>query len=251
MKWLIQPLKIEIDKIQSILRILDIAKIDYDIVYPYKGEVLTYDKKPYIFKENEQYFVMGSYPLTRNVYKLFPNSVFSLEDYSFEAWFKIFEKKNMLNENAQIVKASDIDWNSEELFVRPLNDTKDFNGGIYNKNTLKYEGMCVVASIQPIDKEFRFFVLGGKIITASQYKINGQLAASSIVDKGAEIFAQNMVEKFNFPGYVIDIADTKNGYKIVELNCLNAAGLYEIDLYKLVQAVRDFYMKGNAKKLMR
>lgn len=111
--------------------------------------------------------------------------------------------------------------------------------------------MCVVARIQEIYKEFRFFVIDKKIVSASQYKMNGQLVTSSIIDTDAENFAEKMIKKFDYPGYVIDIADTKRGYKIVELNCLNASGLYEIDLYKLVQAVDNFYVKRYIEKLKR
>lgn len=129
MKWLIQTVKIEIDKINSLLRILKSVNICYDIVYPYRNEVLTSDKKPYVFNSTEQYFVLGSYPLTKNMYKICPTSVFSLEQYSFASWFEIFGRENMLNSQAVMVRAGEINWVEEELFVRPINDTKDFNGG--------------------------------------------------------------------------------------------------------------------------
>ena len=67
MKWLIQPVKVEQDKIQELMDMLVKAGISYDIVYPYQGEALNPDKTPYVFNDNETYFVCGSYPLTRNV----------------------------------------------------------------------------------------------------------------------------------------------------------------------------------------
>lgn len=245
MKWLIQPTKVEESQCKTLMELLKIADISYDIVYPLNGEVLNPDKTPYVYDENETYFVCGSYPLTRNVFKDRKEAVFSLEDYSFEDWYSIFGKENMVNSNPQIVLAKDIKWTDEEMFVRPLLDTKSFNGGIYNQNTLKFDGVCVVAPIKTIAKEFRFFVIDGNIVCASQYKLNGEIYSSSLVDEPAKEFASEMIKRFQFDGYVIDIAQVDNSYKIVELNCLNASGFYEINLTSLINAVTSFYEKEN------
>lgn len=241
MKWLIQPVKVEQDKIQELMDMLVKAGISYDIVYPYQGEVLNSDKTPYVFNDNETYFVCGSYPLTRNVYKHRKESVFSLEDYSFNDIMNIFEHHNFVNHDAKIIHSKDIVWNEEEYFIRPANDDKAFNGGIYNSNTFNYEGNIVIAQLKHISKEHRFFVINSEIVTGSLYKMNGSFSSSPLIDDGAMKFAQEMVKKFNHPGFVIDIATIDNEYKIMELNCLNAAGFYDINLYKLINAVMDYY----------
>lgn len=237
MKFLIQPMKVEAEQINSLCNLLDVAGIHCDKVYPLEGRVLNPDKSEYVFNENEKYFVIGSYPLTRYVYKIKPDAVFSLDSYTFKDWYNIFGKDNMLNPNPQICLAKDINWIDDEMFVRPLEDTKSFNGGIYNKNTLKFEGECVVAHLQSIQKEFRFFVLNNKIIGQSQYKQNGELYISSIVDDGAIEFAKQMLEKFSFKGYTLDIAYVNQEYKIVELNCFNASGLYGVSLYNFLNEI--------------
>lgn len=216
---------------------IDCANVPYDIVYPIMGWILDGNKKEYVFDENEQYFTIGSYPLSRYVKKKSPKSVFSLDDYTFKDWYKIFGAENMLNPNPQFALAKDIKWINEEMFVRPLLDNKDFNGGIFNKNTLKFEGECVAATLQTINKEFRFFILDGKVIAKTQYKQNGELFESSLVDEGAISFVKEMIKKFNFEGYVIDVALVNETYKIVELNCLNASGFYSIDLYHFLNEI--------------
>lgn len=247
MKWLIQPVKIEAEKINLLMRFLKIAEIDFDIVYPLEGKVFNENKELYQYDENETYFVCGSYPLTRNVFKDRKEAVFSLDEYSFKDWYRIFGSENMVNENPQIVEAKDIKWINEEMFVRPLLDTKSFNGGIYNRNTLSFNGICVVAPIKEIKKEFRFFVINGEIIGSTQYKLNGELYSSYIVDEGAKEFASKMIKKFKFDGYVIDIAQVDDDYKIVELNCLNASGFYEINLNSFINGVINFYENRNVK----
>lgn len=241
MKWLIKPTNLEMEKVKSVMRILDIAETPYDIVHTLDGVMYTSDKKVYEFNPQEQHFVCGSYQLARAVNKIQPSAVFLLEEYSFKDWYKIFGVENMLNPNVQFAKPKDVVWTDEEMFARPLFDTKDFNGGIYNANTLKWDVECVIAPLQKIQKEFRFFVMGGEIIAASQYKMNGELFPSSMVDNEARNFAKEMIKKFKFPGYVIDIAVTNGKCSVVELNCLNASGFYEIDLWKFVEGVLNYY----------
>lgn len=249
MKWLIQPVKVEQEKIEELINLLERAGISYDIVYPFEGMVLNPDKTEYIYDEKETYFVCGSYPLTRNVYKNRKESVFSLEDYSFEDIMNIFEAKNFVNSDAKIIHSKDMVWNEEEYFIRPANDDKSFNGGIYNSNTFNYNGDIVVAQLKHISKEHRFFVIDSEIVTGSLYKINGSFAASAVIDEEAMNFAKEMIKKFNYPGFVIDIATVNDEYKIMELNCLNAAGFYDISLYKLINAVMDYYEKEDVKNL--
>lgn len=243
MKWLIQPVKVEYEKVQELIGMLDRADIAYDLVYPLEGQVLNPDKTQYIYDLNETYFVCGSYPLTRNVYKDRKEAVFSLDEYSFDNIMTIFGKDNFVNHDAQILHSDNLVWSEEEYFIRPLNDDKAFNGGIYNANTFKYKGDIVVAKLKHISKEHRFFVIDGQIVTASLYKMNGSLSTSPVIDEGAMQFAQAMIKKFDFPGFVIDIATVDNQYKIMELNCLNAAGFYDINLYKFVNSVMDYYDK--------
>lgn len=238
--WLLQPVKVEREKMDHLMYLLEKADIPYHIVYPLEGQILNPDQSIFEFEANTQYFVCGSYPLTRLVSKIQPSAVFSLEDYTFQSWWDIFGKENFVNSNAVICQAKDIKWIEEEYFVRPLHDTKSFNGGIYNQNTLKFEGEVVYAQLKHISREYRFFVIDSQIVTGSLYKVNGRLEESDIIDSSALDFANEMVK--NFKGsYVLDVANANNEYKIMELNCLNAAGFYAINLYKLIMAVEDYY----------
>lgn len=252
MKWLIQPVKVEQEKVEELINMLERAGISYDIVYPLEGQVLNPDKTPYVYDSNETYFVCGSYPLTRNVYKERKESVFSLENYAFDDIMKIFEASNFVNHDAKVIHSRNMVWIEEEYFIRPANDDKSFNGGIYNAHTFNYDGDIVVAKLKQISKEHRFFVINGQIVTGSLYKMNGSFSTSSILDEGAVKFAQEMINKFDYPGFVIDIATVGNDYKIMELNCLNAAGFYDISLYKLVDAVMSYYENAdNLKKMIK
>lgn len=242
MKWLIQKTKIEHEKIIELIDILEKAGIDYDIVYPFEDKVIMQNKKNYIYDNKEKYFVCGSYSLVRNVKKSRPDAVFSLDEYKFNDFINIFGKNNFVNTDAKIINYNDILWNEEKYFIRPLNDDKSFNGGTYTKNNIiEYNGDVVIAKVKHINKEHRFFIINGKISSASLYKINGEISTSSVIDEGAILFVEKMIKKFDFPCFVIDIATIENEYKIVELNCINASGFYDINLYRLINSVLEYY----------
>jgi len=42
-------------------------------------------------------------------------------------------------------------------------------------------------------------------------------------------------------GFVLDIADTPEGFKVIEVNCLNASGFYACDMAKVVFALEELY----------
>ena len=59
------------------------------------------------------------------------------------------------------------------------------------------------------------------------------------IDDDAFAFAQRMVDlnpEYS-RAYVIDICRTEEGLRVLETNCINAAGFYEADLVKLASAI--------------
>jgi hypothetical protein len=82
-------------------------------------------------------------------------------------------------------------------------------------------------------------VVDGQIVTYSLYKDGSRVVHRHEIDGDALDFGQRMVD-IN-PGYsqayVIDICRTEEGLKLLETNCLNAAGFYAADLVKLARAI--------------
>lgn len=253
MFFLIQKTKNEIDKIEELIKMLNVADIDYDFVYSKNDIVYNEKNEKYIYDDSKLYCVLGSYSLTRAVFADRKEAVFSLHDYNFDDLIKIFGKDNFINHDAEVIYSKNIDWNNKEfLFIRPLEDTKAFNGGIYNAENFNYDGNVIVANIKKIHQEYRFFIVNKKIVSGSMYKMNGSLYTSSIIDDRIIHHVEKLIEKFDFPGYTIDVGINENNeIKIVELNCLNASGFYDINLYKLVDALLNYYddyiIKNNKK----
>ncbi|MCS4090193.1 hypothetical protein FHT76_001782 [Rhizobium sp. BK176] len=90
-------------------------------------------------------------------------------------------------------------------------------------------------------REWRLWVVDGKIATYSLYKEGSRVVYRPEIDDDALAFAKRMVD-IN-PGYsrayVIDVCRTEDGLRLLETNCINAAGFYAADLTKLAIAIDD------------
>lgn len=170
---------------------------------------------------------------------------------------------NILNPDVEIgtVKSFFGYQPENDVFVRPVEDTKSLAGTIMTPHdfvdwvasysivdpdgityALNKDTEIMLSSIKQIYNECRVFVLDGKVITASMYKFGNKVRYSDVVDDRYVEFAQRMVDKYSpADGFVIDIADTPDGLKVIELNDFNCAGFYHCDVMKIIAAIEDFY----------
>ena len=91
-------------------------------------------------------------------------------------------------------------------------------------------------------KEWRLWAVRDEIVTFSLYKDGSRVVYRHEIDDDALEFAKMLV-KANpdyAPAYVIDICRTDDGLRMLETNCINAAGFYEADLSKLVSSIDEF-----------
>ncbi len=161
-----------------------------------------------------------------------------------------------LNADMEIVPFGDIRRPSGTIFIRPVNDLKVFSGTVMDGDdfaewqervvalegaTLTADEPCVIAPVKTIYAEWRFFVVGNAIVTGSQYKLGRHLVKQRVRDGLAWDFAQEMIAKWRpHDVFVVDIADTPDGLKVIEVNCANSAGFYDCDTSRLVQAIAAF-----------
>lgn len=178
---------------------------------------------------------------------------------AFDQEFYRHKSLPLLNATAEIIPYEDIKNTSfkEDMFIKPSRDLKAFNGGILEKEmTIKEfilnsmhqpffeEEQIVISPLKNIYAEYRFFVVNKKVITGSQYRRGGYFNQSSLIDKIVFYVAQEYAELYQ-PAeiFTLDIAETKNGFEIVEYNCFNASGLYHSDGKKLFFEINE-YIKG-------
>jgi len=164
---------------------------------------------------------------------------------------------NLLNSIAIVDKLGTIapPWN--DIFIRPCKDTKAFTGlllrqGDFNQwredqlssgrdpEWLSAETEVVASPYREILAEYRFFVVDKRIVTSSMYKLGSRVCYDEYVNPSVTEFAQAMVDMWQpARGFVIDIAETAEGPKVIEVNNLNSSGFYACNVGKIVEAIEE------------
>jgi hypothetical protein len=253
MHWIIQSNLSNETRDEDIYTTLDGGKIPYTAVkvIPFSSEL---DPIPNV---QNPIAVLGSTTLVRIAHKYgWRPGVFWDDDLTAETWIKHWGHE-LLNADAQYVRFADLQFEGVK-FIRPTEDLKVFSGGLvhwgefsawkdkvllYDDGTVTSETMCVVSSPKTIYAEYRFFVVDGKVVTGSRYKIGQRVTSSVQVDQDVWEYAQRMVDQWQpYQGFVIDVADTPEGFKIIEVNNLNSSGFYHCDVSKIIQAIENMVL---------
>jgi hypothetical protein len=173
--------------------------------------------------------------------------------------YRLYQKNfdtEMLNCEAVSAPMGELKKHWDRFFLRPVSDSKQFAGEVMTweqfeifRNgvrlvenddgvTLTLKDVVVMAPCKEILAEYRFFVIDGEVVTGSQYKIGDQVKSSSDVPRDIYGYAVEQVARWQpNRAFAIDIAQTDQGLKIIELNSANSAGFYACDIGKIVDAV--------------
>ena len=264
MHWIIQDGFFNETGMNDLVRILGQLEIPYTIVkvIPFIGEILP-DVSP-----EGRVICFGSYSMRHMAKrKHWYPGVFDLEDVSDA----IFDQDHvwhphLLNDDLLVclfknaVKTAVANFGLHDFFMRPVSDSKVFAGNVFSieevrewihnvvileeddGSSLCGDTLVVVSSPKNIQAEYRLFVIGDKIVTASQYKRNGRIQYDALVDNDILVFGQERVNEIHLAdAYCLDICRTNFGLKIVEVNTINSAGFYLADVYKLVEQFELLY----------
>ena len=210
--------------------------------------------------ERKDVFTFGSVKMSRlstlNDWK--PGSFYG-GNHDFSVYSKEYGE-NLLNSDSLICKFSDeLNWAPNEAkFIRPCKDSKVFTGRPFSKikwddlveqsltnghtTSLSKDTLIQVATVKRIYKEARIWIVDGKIVTSSYYRYGENVEYTENVEPEGLEFAQRMVDLYQVaPAFVLDICLTPDGWRIVEINCINCSGFYRGDLQKVIIALEDLY----------
>ena len=177
------------------------------------------------------------------------------DNFRFEVWGERY-RHLLLNEDAALFRIGDIPASYAEFFIRAPDDSKSIPGRTWKwgefaawrealaadenrKPSAPSSGtVVVVASAKSILYERRYFVIDGEVISSSQYKAGGRPDFSAYPDEAADCFVERAAAEFSpARAFVLDVAGTPGGLRIVEINCINSAAFYSCDVPKLVAAI--------------
>lgn len=177
------------------------------------------------------------------------------ENFNFEVQLPVFGE-HMLNHSSEIHLFGAIPMFEGERFIRPVDDGKAFAGEIvfydrlvawqdrlehFNGHDVLPTTKVQVSPVYKIQREYRFFVVDGVVVTGSLYVLDGSIRYRALREEDMVVrqYAQDRIDEWS-PDKVctIDIAVLDSGdMKIIEFNNVNAAGLYASDKKEFVEAI--------------
>jgi hypothetical protein len=138
-----------------------------------------------------------------------------------------------------------------KLFIKPDTNDKAFTGACvkrdlfasWAKSSDRYglvnpTQLCVVSTPVKIEQEWRLFIADKKVVAGSLYSENNMLCQEGGYSQEVADFAEKMAEVWEpHPVFVMDIASTPRGLKLMEVGSANCAGFYKSNPYPVVEAM--------------
>ena len=141
-----------------------------------------------------------------------------------------------------------------EAFIRPDSPLKPFAGRVLARNAVSLAALdhgfyyddeqlpVVVAPLRSVGQEWRFVVVEREVVAGSGYRAEGRKAVAQAPESAAWRFAAEIASEMEPPEpvYVLDVCETPEGLRLLELNPFSGADLYACDLDAVVAAVGRF-----------
>lgn len=268
MKFLIQHNLINGEQLDSIKNAVIGFPHEFVGVIPFSHEITSESEI-----KGEDYIPYGSTLLTNIAYELgWKGLHFNRDTFNYQS--AIDNRGDMLNSNVMrlddAIRMLGIIKNRDPKslwFVRPSEDLKQFSGQVIEAEEcyhwfksmmecetsgtykLEPETMVVICSPQPIQAEWRWFIVGGKIISRSMYNIHNQLRKERVTDQKMIDEAQTFADKW-LPSEccVMDIALVNGELKVIEFNAFNSSGMYDSDVDAIFKALWKYHQTKELQK---
>jgi ATP-grasp domain, R2K clade family 3 len=260
--WVIQQNLIRADELAGFRKAFETTRTDFTEVYA----VPFSDKLPDGLNSELFNIFYGSTTLINNAYRhpKFKKGVF-YDDHTFLMQNYVLQwSEKMLNADAiftDLNRFLQTYTENKSWFIRPNEDSKAFNGTVMSLDEIKawakriggaetpelnLDKIVCFAKPKPIQKEWRNFVVNGKVVSATRYYVNGKKDVSTadlpaamldFVEKCCEIYVPHSI-------FVMDVALSNGQYFIIECNCFNSTGFYGHDIQRIVEDINQF-VSGN------
>ncbi len=235
---------------------LEELNIDYGVVnIPATAEKIDFET------DRKDIFVYGSVNIARLAKQntgWFPGSFYG-GNHLYQV-YSAYYGAHLLNHEITVCKISDrLTWEKEEKkFIKPYNEAKIFTGRVFSEaewkdfvfealenpsNRITEDSLIQVSEAKTTIKEARLWIVGGQIIDAGYYKFNDQAPFEEKVQEEGLAFARDMLRLFNLEeAFVMDICLTDEGWKIVEINCINSSGFYpNTNVKSIIKALNVYF----------
>lgn len=257
MQWILQAFE-DTKKLAEALDQLGIGYTWHKVV-PFVGDL---SPEPEI-RDPDAVLLFGSYTLWRYAERqgLSPG-VFRISPFVDELAWQGFLLNGASSRFLTVAEVPNVLAGEDQVFfVRPVEDSKEIAGSVQTaealieraekvlrldpeeipNGSLRPDTRLMLSPPQRIMKEWRIWVVAGEVVTYSLYKEGTRVVYRAEIDDDARAFAEALVAAN--PGYalayVLDICRTADGLRMLETNCINAAGFYAADLGTLAARLHD------------
>ena len=222
------------------------------------------EKYPHIFAENipfsneitsrdnirdTNFIPYGSTNFTTLTHELgWKGCFFNLRNFTYGAFLE--NRDDMLNDNviwaSEAIEFLDKQDPDSDWFIRPSSDLKQFVGQVNTAKNLSdwlkrilggnssdasgvsEHTFIVVSTPKNIQAEWRWFVVGGKVVSGSMYRYRGHLHKARVIEQDMIDEAQRFADKW-LPHETVcmDLALVDDEVKVIEFNCINSSGFYD------------------------
>lgn len=240
----------------TLIQHLKKAGLEYEIVQ-YK----PFLEKVEVKTDRKDVWFFGSINASRAARKIYtdwyPGAIYN-ENFTFDIYLEKYGK-NLLNSDG---KTQEVDylpnWQEGEKFIRPTHDTKTFESNLYtpkqwneyieeiesNKmmDKVREQTRVIYSSPKPgIQQEVRCWIVDGKLVTASQYRIGKRFNLLNLDNDGdVQVFCKDMLKIYQpAKAFCLDICLYEDEYKILEIGCINHCGFYDANMNKLIDALEN------------
>lgn len=150
----------------------------------------------------------------------------------------------------------------KQFFIRPSEDLKQFSGSVLPAGEIhpwldsmmdcpgggsyfmSPEKEVVLCEPKEISAEWRWFIIGGKIVSGSMYRAHNQMRTIQETDSDVIQEAQILADMWlPMDCIVMDTALVGCEVKVIEFNCLNSSGGYSCDLTKVFESLWAYHEK--------
>jgi hypothetical protein len=230
--------------------------IDYSVInIPPNSEKIDFET------DRKDVFVYGSVTIARLAKQntdWLPGSFYG-GNHLYEVYSKYYGE-NLLNHKVSVHKISEeLIWKKDEIkFIKPYNEAKIFTGKVFSEtewkdfvfealknrsNRITEDSLVQISEAKLTIKEARLWIVGGQIIDAGYYKFNDNAPFEENVSGEGLSFANEMIQLFNLEeAFVMDICLTDEGWKIVEINCINSSGFYpNTNVKSIIKALNIYF----------
>jgi len=253
MKFIIQYNLISERQLQKIKKVVEKYPHEYVGVIPFSHEITSDEPL-----EGTDFIPYGSCLMVNLAKeKNWKGVYFDLDKFNYRAALE--NRDDMLNDNIMTIKEAIVFLKKQDTasdwFLRPSEDLKKFSGMVINaqeavdwllnvkdessmNEKLNDDTEIVVSIPKNIQAEWRWFIVGGKVINGSLYRMKGQTQQKEETDEKVIAEAQEFANKWlPHENCVMDIALVDGVPKVIEFNNINGSGFYDHDVEKVFGAL--------------